>query len=70
VEAEPWWATLEEHASKSKDFNHHSTIEEGLAAFSYIKWYDMHLHEIYEQTRISFSSVVLQAIESSFTSFL
>jgi hypothetical protein len=37
VEAEPWWATLEEHASKSKNFNHHSIIEEGLAAFSYIK---------------------------------
>jgi hypothetical protein len=28
VEAEAWWATLEEHASKSKSFNHHSIMEE------------------------------------------
>jgi len=60
VEAEAWWATLEEHASKSKNFR--VTIQlwkKALQPFPILNGNDMHLPEIYGQTRICFSSVVL-----------
>jgi len=60
VEAEAWWVTLEEHASKSKrlkesPFNYGG----GLSSLFLLNGNDMHLLEIYEQTRICFSSVAL-----------